>query len=254
MKNLSQIFPINYPNPPSEEDLQFEVQDMLRHADSPMDILDTINKIPCPYYRKAIASMTPCHWHDMEHMGKEPAVYIDSEGHGRITWINIDADIRKIIKQANAEQIALEQQPLTINTPYSMTHNPNPTTMPIFIHRHEGTINHNEYHNCTIYQGAPVPQPQAEPEPQAEETTQSAPAIPAFFRTDAHAITAIEQLWKQALALPTKTKVIRFLLQHDHTDGYFHLNHLSYQRRAELLNEAQDKFIFKAKDFENANN
>lgn len=85
MKNLSQIFPINYPNPPSEEDLQFEVQNMLRHADSPMDILDTINKIPCPYYRKAIASMTPCHWHDMEHMGKEPAVYIDSEGHGRIT-------------------------------------------------------------------------------------------------------------------------------------------------------------------------
>lgn len=66
MKNLSQIFPINYPNPPSEEDLQFEVQDMLRYADSPMDILDTINKIPCPYYRKAIASMTPYHWHDME--------------------------------------------------------------------------------------------------------------------------------------------------------------------------------------------
>lgn len=259
MCSISHIFPPDYPHPHTEEELRFEVQDILRHADSPMYIIQCISKIACPYYRKAMATLVPLYWHDMEQQGREPAVFLDGEGDWRITWINIDCDMRSIVKKANAEQLQLEQPnpstPYTLHptspTPYTLHTTPkNNTTMPLFINRHEGTINHNEYHNCTINYAVEPTTNQAA----TEEPAEQAPAIPSFFRTDCHAITAIEKLWNEALQLPTKTKVIRFLQQYDHTDGYFRLNHLSYPQRAQLLNEAQDKFLFRAKDFENANN
>ena len=124
MNIISDIFPPDYPHPCSEEDLRFEVQDMLRHADSPMDIIHSINKIQCPYYRKAIATLIPPDWHEMERLGKEPAVFLDSEGDWRITWINIDCDMRAIIKTANHEQLQLEQP--NSSTPYTL--HPTPPT------------------------------------------------------------------------------------------------------------------------------
>ena len=124
MRNISDIFPPDYPHPCSEEDLRFEVQDMLRHADSPMDIIHSINKIQCPYYRTAIATLSPPNWHEMERLGKEPAVFLDSEGDWRITWINIDCDMRAIIKTANHEQLQLEQP--NPSTPYTL--HPTPST------------------------------------------------------------------------------------------------------------------------------
>lgn len=109
MRSIFDIFPNDYPHPHDEEDLRFEVQDLLQHAHSPMDIILTINKIKCPYYRKAIATLVPNYWHSMERDGKEPAVFLDGDGDWRISWSNIDYDMRAIIKKANAEQIELEQ-------------------------------------------------------------------------------------------------------------------------------------------------
>ena len=78
-------------------------------------------------------------------------------------------------------------------------------------------------------------------------------AIPAFFRTDSQSITKIEAKWQEALQLPTKTKVIRFVDEHARADGYFRLGNLSNLQRAEEFNKAQNKFVFTVSDFENAN-
>jgi hypothetical protein len=75
---------------------------------------------------------------------------------------------------------------------------------------------------------------------------------PAFFRTDAQSITKIQAKWQEALANTTKTAVIRFVKSHDHATGYFKLVG-TYEQLAEAFNEAQDKFVFNANDFENAN-
>ena len=250
MINLSQIFPVNYPNLPSEEDLLFEVLDMLHHADSPIDILRTINKIACPYYRKAIASMTPAPWRDMERMGKEPAVYIDSDGHGRFTWINIDADMRQIIKQANAEQVALEQQPPITEQPKPKTNNQSTTIMPLFINKQEGTI----YNNCTIYQGVTPPQTKAElqvaAEPQTAPAEQNLPIAPALLCLDKHSISVIERKIKQALEVPTKTKACAnlYALQRE---GYINLDqYRSDEERAQALNRYQTTYVFSADDIQ----
>ena len=154
MTNLNQIFPLDYPNSPTYEDLLFEVRDLLRHAESPIDILHTINKIQCPYYRKAFAILVPPQWHSMEQNGKEPAVYPDSDGQWRITWLNIDSDIKRIIKNANAEQVEIEQKLTetisTLNTQHSTL---NSKSMPLIIQKQEGNITNNQYENCVFYYG-----------------------------------------------------------------------------------------------------
>ena len=156
MHRLSQIFPADYPNIPTYEELQFEAQDLLCHSESPMDIIHAINKIACPYYRKAMANCVQYQWHQMEQNGIEPAVYIDTDGHWRITWISFDYDIRTIIKQANAQQAEREQKQKEDNTTQATyTNNPkNTTTMPLIINGDPQVINHYEgahYENCTFY-------------------------------------------------------------------------------------------------------
>lgn len=76
--------------------------------------------------------------------------------------------------------------------------------------------------------------------------------IPSFFRTNAQSITKIQAKWKEALGNTTKTAVIRFVKSYDCMDGYFKLAG-TYEQLAEAFNEAQDKFVFTANDFENAN-
>lgn len=77
-------------------------------------------------------------------------------------------------------------------------------------------------------------------------------STPSFFRTNAQSITKIEQKWQEALEHTTKTGVIRFVKSHDSSTGYFKLAG-TYEQQAEAFNEAQDKFVFTANDFENAN-
>ena len=246
MRSISHIFPDSYPNPPSAEELLFEANEMLCRYQCAPQIIHALQHILCPYYREAIALSFQYNWHQREQLFDELTGYYDGDGDWRKSWIEIDADIRSLIRHAHNEQVKLEN-PTT--PPYNTQNNSiqqptkTKTIMPLFINRQEGTI----YNNCTFNYAAQQPTT-------TQQDVEQAPATPTFFRTDCHAITTIQQIWQQALQLPTKTKVIRFLLQHDHTDGYFHLNHLTYQQRAQLLNEAQDKFCFKAKDFENANN
>lgn len=87
---------------------------------------------------------------------------------------------------------------------------------------------------------------------EVEEIVEDKPT-PSFFRTNAQSITKIEQKWQEALGNTTKTGVIRFVKSHDSSTGYFKLAGYTNEQLAEAFNEAQDKFVFTANDFENAN-
>ena len=86
---------------------------------------------------------------------------------------------------------------------------------------------------------------------EVEEIVEDKPT-PSFFRTNAQSITKIQAKWQEALGNTTKTAVIRFVKSHDHSTGYFKLSG-TYEQLAAAFNEAQNKFIFTANDFENAN-
>jgi hypothetical protein len=94
----------------------------------------------------------------MERDGKNPAVFEDMDGYYISTWLNIDSDIGRIIKKANAEQVELEQTPKTSETPKTSKTFP---TMPLIIKGDPQVINHYEgahYENCTFINGTPTTQ------------------------------------------------------------------------------------------------
>ena len=255
MHNLNHIFPVGYPDLPTTEDLLFDLQEILRHTDSPVDIIHSISKIDCPYCRKAIATLVPSYWHSMEQLGKEPAVFLDAEGDWRITWMNVDHDMRAIIKTANAQQLQLEHpNPSTTYTlhptpptPYTLHPTPkNNTTMPLFINRHEGTINHNEYHNCTINYGVEPTTTQLQPTANQNDL----PSAPDLLCLDRHSISVIERKIKEAIEVPTKTKACAnlYALQRE---GYINLDqYRSDEERAHALNRYQTTHIFCADDIQ----
>jgi hypothetical protein len=250
MHTLNQIFPVDYPNTPTTEELLFEVQDLLRHSMNPFDIMHYINDIACPYYRKALAILVPPKWHSMEQEGKEPAIFEDLDGYRRITWINIESDIGRIVKKANAEQVDLENQTPNYSrlstTTDTQPSTPNASTMPLFINKHEGIINHNEYHNCTIYQGVATPQNATEAPP----TDSSQPIAPSLLCLDRHSVSVIERKMNEALDVPTKTKACAnlYALQRE---GYINLDqYRSDEERAQALNRYQTTHVFCADDLQ----
>ena len=54
MLDLSQIFPINYPDVPTHEDIEFMFKEILNHSDSVNQVVREIEKESCPYYKEAL--------------------------------------------------------------------------------------------------------------------------------------------------------------------------------------------------------
>lgn len=110
MLDLSHIFPNNYPNQPTETDLQFEVREMLCRCGDDKQIMDWLNRIACPYLRKAMCLCFRESWHELEKIRDDRTGFYDGDGGWRISWIYLDSDIKQIVKQANLQQIEMEQQ------------------------------------------------------------------------------------------------------------------------------------------------
>ena len=266
MNSLSNIFPIGYPNIPTEGDLDFEVQDLLRHSESPFDIIHYINDIECPYYRKAFAILVPPKWHTMERDGKTPAVFEDMDGYYITTWLNIDSDIGRIIKKANAEQVELEQTPKTSETPKTPKTSKTFPTMPLIIKGDPQVINHYEgahYENCTFINGTPTTNnqhiedvvPVNEDQPTEPTTLPDTSAL--IFKPNEQNRDAIETLIKEALATSNKKSVIcRKLYQQREI---FNLHTQNDTTKASIINawikklgiERNFKALFNRKDFGN---
>ena len=110
MINLSQIFPSGYRNIPTEEDLHFEVQEILCHCENDKQIIDALRRIRCPYMRKATTLCLQEDWHQLMQLRDDRTGYYDSDGDWRNAWVYFDSDMRQIIKMANHEQVLLEAQ------------------------------------------------------------------------------------------------------------------------------------------------
>lgn len=121
MTNLSHIFPSDYLNPPTEMDLQYEVQDMLRHTEYPPNLLSKINSLPCPYYKEALMVCFKKEWKKMVEEQDSRTGYYDSDGRWVVCWQEAEVDMRKYIKRFRNEQ--------DTHT-YAATNNEIPATIP----------------------------------------------------------------------------------------------------------------------------
>lgn len=106
MINLNHIFPVDYPNIPTYEDLEIEVQDMLCRSDNPKQVLCKIQSLDCPYYKEAL---TRCYNDIWRHMvdRQDPATYYeDGDGHKIANWPEAQYDMKRLIRQLWDEQEA----------------------------------------------------------------------------------------------------------------------------------------------------
>ena len=233
--------------------IKTEVKDLIQRSDSVPIILRHLVRIACPQHRIAMAEELKRQWHILEEQGDEKAIYQTANGQYTLIWPEADNTINHIIQETEEETTTEPAEPADPTTIDQQTNNTQtttktPTTMPIIVHKQEGTI-HN-YDHCTIYTTAPVTTSRTQNQ---EIEVVDVQAIPAFFRTDSQSISEIEKRWNKALEENTKTKVIRAVMQQDYNNGYFRLANLTNQERAEEFNKAQNKFVFNASDFENAN-
>ena len=220
---------------------QQEIKIMLQ-TKSPPEIVRSIVAEPCPYRQEGLTRALEYCWREMERCFDLRTLYEQPDSCMK-SWPDMENTIQALLLHARNAQM----QPAP-PTPKPLTQKP--STMPMYIYKPTGTI--NNYDHCTFY-AASTAAPQTQTAAKSAQIAEDVQEIPPFFRTDSQSLTEIEKLWQKALDEPTKTKVIRFVLRHDHTDGYFRLGDLTYQQRAEEFNKAQDKFLFNASDFENAN-
>ena len=104
MTNLSHIFPSDYLNPPTEEDLQFEVQDLLCRTDYPPQLLTKIDAMQCPYYKEALMQCLKQEWHQMVERRDERTGYYDTENNWIICWLDAELEMKRYIKRYRNEQ------------------------------------------------------------------------------------------------------------------------------------------------------
>lgn len=85
----------------------------------------------------------------------------------------------------------------------------------------------------------------------ATNTTHSKKEFP-FFRTDVHALSAIQNEWEKALLLPTKSAFVRYLIERSTASGHFNFDGMGHEQIAQLLNDAQTTKTITKSDVNNA--
>ena len=106
MTDLTNIFPTNYPDRPSTEDLEIMFQDILNRSDSVLKVVSKIEKESCPYYQEApvrlLAQRLPT-WYNTQ----DPIAGIDYGDHWIPYWQEPQRIIRELIDKYQALQNTL---------------------------------------------------------------------------------------------------------------------------------------------------
>ena len=103
MTDLTNIFPTNYPDKPSTEDLEIMFQDILNRSDSVLKVESKIEKESCPYYQEALVRLLAqrlTSWYNTQ----DPIAGIDYGDHWIPYWQEPQRIIRELIDKYQAQQ------------------------------------------------------------------------------------------------------------------------------------------------------
>ena len=222
---------------------QEEMREIFRRARDVPDMIQRLQKIKCRSCLQAVVNALKTYWHQQERLCHPLTGYYNISGQWLYAWHTIDQDL-EILIHLTADQEQTTQQPPTNTTIQTTTKTT--TTMSRFVNRHEGTIHHNEYHNCTINYGVEPTTTQL----QSTANQNDLPSAPDLLCLDRHSISVIERKIKEAIEVPTKTKACAnlYALQRE---GYINLDqYRSDEERAQALNRYQTTHIFCADDIQ----
>ena len=128
MTSLSHIFPSDYLNPPTDADLQYEVQDLLRRTDYPPQLLTKIDAMQCPYYKEALMQCLKHMWHTLVEKRDPRTGYEDSNGCWIPYWMEAEQVMKQYCRRYQTEQYGytyathtaeppIEQAPMPVAEP-----------------------------------------------------------------------------------------------------------------------------------------
>jgi hypothetical protein len=103
MTDLTNIFPTNYPDRPSTDELECLFKDILNRADSVNSVVATIEKESCPYYKLALVHLLARRLNEWYDTQAPMAGYHCSNGWIPY-WQEPNCKIRELIRKYEAQQ------------------------------------------------------------------------------------------------------------------------------------------------------
>lgn len=103
MTNLTNIFPTNYPDRPSAEELELIFTEILNRSDSVKTVVAKIEKESCPYYKLALVHLLAQRlpdWYDSQ----DPMAGYDCWNGWIPYWQDPDVKIQELISKYEAQQ------------------------------------------------------------------------------------------------------------------------------------------------------
>jgi hypothetical protein len=113
MIDLSQIFPTDYPERPSQKDIEIMFQDILNHSDSVDSIVCAIDDEPCPFYKEALTHCIEDNidaWYQRRH----PIAGVEYGNAWIPYWQDPHAKLRQLINKYQNHQLHYTYTPVPI--------------------------------------------------------------------------------------------------------------------------------------------
>lgn len=124
-RSLHTIFEPSGQPIPSEEEVQFEAQEIVSRSGWGLPLIEALRKVSDPYWREAVARCLMEYWMNLVRDKDEQTYYYDSDGDIRYCWMDAEYDFGRIIRRSTHEQVDQEQalptpqtvQPVAVPTP-----------------------------------------------------------------------------------------------------------------------------------------
>ena len=94
---------------PSEEEVQYEAQEIVSRYGWGLPLIEALRKVHDPYWREAVARYLMGQWNELVRDKDEQTYYYDSDGDIRYCWMDAEYDFGRIIRKSAHEQVDLEQ-------------------------------------------------------------------------------------------------------------------------------------------------
>lgn len=127
---------------PTEEDVQFEAQEIVNRSGWGLPLIEALRKVRDPYWCEAVTRCLMELRQGLVWDKDEQTYYYDSDGDVRYCWMDAEYDFGRIIRNSTHEQVDLEQampqpqpaQPVVVAVPKPAG------VVNIYINQHNGTI------------------------------------------------------------------------------------------------------------------
>ena len=94
---------------PSEEEVQFEAQEIVSRSGWGLPLIEALRKVSDPYWREAVTRCLMECWMNLVRDKDEQTYYYDSDGDIRYCWMDAEYDFARIIRRSTHEQVDQEQ-------------------------------------------------------------------------------------------------------------------------------------------------